>query len=99
MQKMLDNWPIPEADRAKRLSGEFLDRFKEVGESRFRTAVNSIISARVYSSFPTRGEFNAFIPSPETRHYCGKCIDGFIYASQPDDYGNRQVKLCPCRAA
>lgn len=95
-EKMLTNWPV-DSNRTHGLREALLEVCREVGEPRFRSAVDSLLADRPYNTFPTLGEFRQYIPSAQQRrHSCAQCQNGFIDAGQ-DEAGNRQVARCPNR--
>lgn len=102
MKRLIANWPVDD-DRGAVLLDEFAGIWNEVGENRFRRAVDSILADSDYRFFPNQAEFRGHLPSSEHKPLCKKCKSGWI--SVPDHearrlYGNPEAMCmirCECR--
>jgi hypothetical protein len=102
MQRLMANWPV-EATRANMLLSEYRSIWNDVGEYRFRRAVDSIVATAALQFFPSQAEFRGYIPSAGKKRGCGKCDSGWIMIPDPvarGEYGDLNATMalrCECR--
>ena len=63
MTRLIGNWPDGQR-RAAEMLNEFQTVWDDVGEDRFRRAVQDIIHSSELRFFPSIGEFRGYIPAP-----------------------------------
>lgn len=103
MKRLIANWPVDD-DRGTVLLDEFAGICNEIGENRFRLAVDSILANGNFRFFPSQGEFRGYIPSAERKPLCGKCESGWIRVPDYEArrmYGNSTATCmlrCECRS-
>jgi hypothetical protein len=96
MSRLLGQWSVdPALLSVKRM--EFTALVNEVGFERANEAVDVVIRQHASTFFPNIAEIRKMVPEPPKREYCGRCIEGFIYADPGDHM--KGVRLCPCRGS
>jgi len=102
MKRLVANWPVDEV-RGSTLLDEYAVVWNDVGDLRFRKAVDSIIATSDYSFFPNVAQFRGYIPAKEKHKFCGECTEGWVM--KPDFEARRVYRndtamiavACECR--
>lgn len=77
MKRLVANWPV-DAERGSMILREYETVWNDVGESRFRRGVDSIIATAPFRFFPSQAEFRGYVPGSERAKFCGKCDAGWV---------------------
>lgn len=82
LKRLMAQWPLA-PERVKLIREEYAAVYKEVGEVRFKAAVDSVIREHAHNFFPTISSFRGHIPakSGEFGVRCSMCRDrdGWVY--------------------
>ena len=102
MKRLIANWPVDD-QRGKVLLDEYRTIWDDVGDFRFRRAVDSLLVTAQLQFFPSQAEFRGYIPSTGKKPTCGNCDSGWIMIPDPvarGDYGDPNAMMalrCECR--
>jgi hypothetical protein len=102
MLRLQGNWPAEES-RFQGIMQNFVLLWDEIGESRFKAAVDAIVLNSPFEYFPSIAEFRSFIPRTEQRPSspnsktkfadpnCAACFGGGYVVK------DRLARMCACK--
>jgi hypothetical protein len=92
LMRLMAQWPLP-PERVKLVRAEFTELLRQIGEARFRAAVDGVVRDYKSEFFPPLARFREYVPEgagERTRCQMCKDTDGWVYVPGPE----RAVKRC-----